>query len=108
MMRLTLCFVGASAILVACTSSGVIPMDRGSFMISKRSAQVGYGPPIGAKADVYREANEHCAKQGMVVETLKVDESPSAFAQPASFSLQFRCVPQYPSAPAPGTPTRVL
>jgi hypothetical protein len=93
---------------IGCTSSGVIPMDRGTFLITRRSAQVGFGPPVGAKADVYREANEYCARQSMVVETIKADESPSGFAQPASFSLQFRCVPEFTSPPATGTPTKVL
>ena len=63
-------------------------------MISKRSAQIGFGPPIAAKADVYQEANDFCAKTGMLVETIKVDETDSGFAKPASVSLQFRCVPR--------------
>ena len=44
-------------ILVGCSSTGVVPMDSGTYMIAKRSAQVGFGPPDGVKADVYSELN---------------------------------------------------
>ncbi|ANB74496.1 hypothetical protein AYM40_01315 [Paraburkholderia phytofirmans OLGA172] len=60
-------------------------------MVAKRSAQVGFGPANGAKADVYREANEFCAKENKKVETVSLQMTDSAFAQPASASLQFRC-----------------
>src|SRR5438309_7057323 len=40
-----------------CSSTGIVPMDRDTYMVSKRSAQVGFGPPLGVKADVYEEAN---------------------------------------------------
>ncbi|WP_236720878.1 hypothetical protein [Paraburkholderia phytofirmans] len=76
--------------LAAC-STGVVPMDAGTYMVAKRSAQVGFGPANGAKADVYREANEFCAKENKKVETVSLQMTDSAFAQPASASLQFRC-----------------
>ncbi|MGF6995537.1 hypothetical protein P3T25_003905 [Paraburkholderia sp. GAS32] len=60
-------------------------------MVSKRSAQVGFGPADGAKADIYREANDFCAKQNEKVETVSLQMTDSGFAQPASASLQFRC-----------------
>ena len=56
-------FILVAFILVACSSTGVVPMDSGTYMIAKRSAQVGFGPPDGVKADVYREANDFCAKK---------------------------------------------
>lgn len=52
----------AALLLPACSSTGVVPMDSGTYLIAKRSAQVGFGPPDGVKADVYREANEFCDK----------------------------------------------
>jgi hypothetical protein len=67
-------------------------MDRDTYVISKRSAQLGFGPPEGAKADVYKEANEFCAKQNGQVETVRLRMTNSAYAQPGSVSLQFRCV----------------
>lgn len=69
-------------------------MDKGTFLISKKSAQVGFGPPVGAKTDVYAEANSFCAKDGKAVETVKLDETNSGFGRPAAVSLEFRCVPK--------------
>ena len=77
---------------VGCTSTGIVPMDKGTYMVSKRSAQAGFGPPVGAKADVYQEANDFCRKQGKSVETVVFDMTNSGFARPGSVSLQFRCV----------------
>lgn len=76
--------------LAAC-STGVAPMEAGTFMVATRSAQVGFGPANGAKADVYREANEFCTKQNKTVKTISLQMIDSALAQPASASLQFRC-----------------
>ena len=77
--------------LGACSSTGVIPMDSGTYMIGKRSAQMGFGPPEGTKADVYIEANDFCKKQGKGVETIKLDVTNSGFARPGNVSLTFRC-----------------
>lgn len=57
-------------VLTGCASTGVVPMDKDTYMVSKRSAQVGLGPADGVKADVYREANEFCKKQNKKVETV--------------------------------------
>ena len=54
--------------LMGCASTGVVPMDKDTYIVSKRDAQVGFGPPVAAKADVYREANEFCAEQKKKVE----------------------------------------
>jgi hypothetical protein len=63
-----------------------------TYMVSKRSAQMGFGPPVGATAYVYKEANGYCANIGKKVETLKLDQVDSACGRPASASLKFRCV----------------
>ena len=69
-------------------------MDQGTYMIGKRSAQAGFGPPLGTKADVYREANEFCTKQNQVVETIDMDMLNGVFGRPGSVNLSFRCVAQ--------------
>lgn len=84
-------------VLTGCASTGVVPMDKDTYMLAKRSAQVGFGPADGAKADVYREANDFCAKQNKKLETVKLDMTNSGFARPASASLEFRCVSDSPS-----------
>jgi hypothetical protein len=77
--------------MVACSSTGVVPMDSGTYMIAKRSAQVGFGPPDAVKADVYREANDFCAREQKGVETINVEVTNSGFARPGNVSLYFRC-----------------
>ena len=80
--------------LAACSSTGIVPMDKGSYLIAKKSPQVGFGPPIGVKGEAYTEANEYCAKEGKTVETIKLEETNSGFARSAAVSLEFRCVPK--------------
>jgi hypothetical protein len=78
--------------LNGCFSTGIVPMDKDTYMVAKRASQVGLGPPIGPKADVYRQATAFCGKQGKVVETITLDLTNSAIAQPGAASLQFRCI----------------
>ena len=74
----------------ACSSTGVVPMDEGVYMIAKRSAQVGFGPPDGVKADVYKEANDYCAKTKQKIETVKLVMTNSSFAKAGNVSLEFK------------------
>lgn len=69
-------------------------MDKGSYLIAKKSPQVGFGPPIGIKGEAYTEANEYCAKEGKVVETIKLEQTNAGLARSAAVSLEFRCVPK--------------
>ncbi|WP_211227330.1 hypothetical protein [Ferrimonas kyonanensis] len=80
-----------SVILIGCSSTGVIPMDEGRYMIAQRSAQVGFGPPDGVKAEVYQEANEFCAQQGKRVKTEDLQMTNSGFGRPGNVSLEFSC-----------------
>lgn len=81
----------ATISLTACASTGIIPVGKDTYMVSKRSAQAGFGPPVGARADLYKEANEFCAKTGKTLETVKSEMTNSGFAKPGSASLEFRC-----------------
>ena len=80
--------------LSACSSTGVVPMDAGTYMIAKKGAQVGFGPPVGIKGEAYEEANEFCARENKAVETIDLKETNSGFARSAAVSLTFRCVDQ--------------
>jgi hypothetical protein len=88
----SLLFIISIIMLVACANTGIVPMDKGTYLIAKKSPQVGFGPPIGIKGEAYKEANEFCAKSGKAVETLKYDETNSGFARAAAISLEFRCI----------------
>ena len=80
-----------SLALGGCSATGVVPLDAGTYMIVKKSPQVGFGPPVGIKADVYREANEHCGKEGKAVETIELKETDAGLAKSAVVSLTFSC-----------------
>jgi hypothetical protein len=80
------------AALSACAGSGIMTVDRDTYMVVKRSAQVGFGPPVAATAYVYDHANAFCEDKGRTVETVKLDQVDSAFGRPSSASLTFRCV----------------
>ena len=84
--------------VTACSSTGVTPVDGNTFMIAKKSAQVGFGPPIKTEAAVYAEASEFCEKQHNKVETVDLVVRNSTFGRPGSVNLKFRCV-------GPGTST---
>ena len=81
-------------VLAGCANTGIVPMDKGTYLISKKSPQIGFGPPIGIKVDAYLEANEFCAKEGKAVETIKLDQTDSGFGRAAAVSLEFRCIPK--------------
>jgi hypothetical protein len=78
--------------VVACANTGIVPMDRGTYLVAKKSPQVGFGPPIAIKGEAYSDANEFCAKEGKAVETIKLEETNAGFARSAAVSLEFRCV----------------
>lgn len=80
------------AFLAACANTGVVPMDRGVMMISKDSAKVGGGISMAVRAEVYQEANAHCAKAGRTAETLDLLMQPGMPGRLGNVTLQFRCV----------------
>jgi hypothetical protein len=74
-------------------ATGVVPMDKGEFMSSKSSAAGAFGDPQAVLADLYKEANEYCAKTGQSVETISaMSEKGIPFVRPARATLKFRCV----------------
>jgi hypothetical protein len=86
----------AAIVLFGCASTGIVSTGKDTFLIAKKSPQIGFGPPIGIKGEVYSEANEFCAQNGKAVETVKLQETNSGFARSAAVSLEFRCVSKQP------------
>jgi hypothetical protein len=76
----------------ACQSTGVIPMDQGTYMIGKKDGSPGLGVSLSNKAEVYKEANAFCYEKGLEVETIKVTVSPAKLAKLGSTELEFKCV----------------
>ena len=87
---LTLC---ALVLLAGCASTGVVPADRGTYLISKQSAAGIFGTPEGVKLDIYKEANEFCSREGKAVETIDVKADHAIpFVREGSATLHFKCV----------------
>lgn len=84
--------LACSVFLVACGSTSVVQMDADQYMVSVKSAEIGFVSGDGAKADAYIEANEFCQSQGKSVETLNVKTRGSGLARSASATLEFRCI----------------
>lgn len=94
-MKLSLVFACAVLSLAGCASSGVVPYDKGTYMISKQSASGVFGTPDGVRADIYTEANAFCARTNQAVETVNVEvKGAIPFVRTGSAMLQFKCVPQ--------------
>ena len=79
-------------LLTGCASTGISQMNKGTYFVSEMRSMPGIGPATGAKADIYKEANEFCAKQNKHVETVKLEMVNAVFARPGSASLEFKCV----------------
>jgi len=84
--------VTAASILLTACASNIVPMDHGTYMISKSSRGGIFSSSDGPKAYVYEKANEYCAKKSLQVETIKFEthkDRPLA----SNTELQFKCVP---------------
>lgn len=90
-MKFAVIFV-AIVCFSGCTSTGVVSSGDDTYMIAKKSAQVGFGPPVKTEAAVYQEAGDDCASQGKIVQTVDKVVRNSTFGRPGSVNLKYRCV----------------
>ena len=94
-MKFTYVFMFLTIVLTGCSSKGVVPADRGTYMISKQSAAGIFGTPDGVRADIYTEATEFCARSGKAIETVNTEiKGAIPFVRTGSAMLQFKCVSQ--------------
>lgn len=92
-MRFASFLFSVSAVLAGCASTGVVPADRGTYMLSKQSAAGIFGTSGGVRADIYAEANEFCARTNKTVETVNLELKDAVpFVRTSSATLQFKCV----------------
>lgn len=78
--------------LYGCQSTGVIPMDRDTFMIGKKDITPGLGVSLSNKAEVYKEATTFCNSKGLEVLALHESVIPAMPGQLGSTEVQFKCV----------------
>jgi len=80
------------ALLTACASGGPVPTGPDSYYLTKKSPGCGFSGGEGSKAELMREANDFCAKQGKSMSILDaVAHNGVPFARCASAELRFRC-----------------
>ncbi len=92
-MRLTFALVLAA--MISGCSTGVVQMDKDTYMVSEKAGGCGFATAGGQEADAYKKANKFCATKGMAVETITADTKGGVpFARCASADLKFRCVPK--------------
>lgn len=78
--------------IVACGSTGIVPLDGGTYMISKKSTKVGFVSAAEEKAYVYGEANSFCSDLNKELETIELSMRDSGLVRQASATLEFRCI----------------
>lgn len=91
-MRYTIVTLLFIALLTGCGTTGIVKLEQNHFMVSTKSAKIGFVNAAEEKADVYAQANEYCAKFGKEVETINLEMRNSGFARSASATLEFRCI----------------
>jgi hypothetical protein len=94
----------AVTVLVSCvavtsctTSSGIVPMGQGAYMITGTEKSF-KGSAVGIKGALLKQADEFCTKRGgVMVVTKTVQTDMKVFKSDASAEVYFKCV-------APGDP----
>jgi hypothetical protein len=85
-------FISIPFLLIACASSGPVPMGKETFMITKQSS-TGFHSGGSVKADIYKEANEYCLQRGLQFQPVRDNSKDGvpgyAFA---NAELVFRCL----------------
>jgi hypothetical protein len=81
---LLLAFLGGCA-----THTGVVKINDDTYMIGAQDYMAYSGS--GVKAQLYKEANEFCAKQGKKVEPVADNKTDYGWSGHAGAEIQFRC-----------------
>lgn len=90
-MRATVLLLMAA--IAGCAShSGVTPMGGGIYLLSKQAA-TGFAGAASLKAELLREADQHCATKGQDFEVISAAENagPYVFGHYPKAEVQFRC-----------------
>jgi hypothetical protein len=82
--------------LTAC-STGVVQVDKDTYMVSEKAGGCGFATAGGQEADAYKKANAYCASRGEVVEIVSTTAKEGVpFARCASANVKFKCVAKKP------------
>lgn len=83
--------VGLSLFLVACSSTGVLPVGENSYMLSKQTA-TGYQTAVKIRSEVMQEASAYCSKSNkhFVIQDMQSRDGVPGRSY-ATVSLTFGC-----------------
>jgi hypothetical protein len=83
--------IAASVILVACGgTTGIVKISEDTYMLAKQDATVWSG--AGIKVELYKEANEFCAKTGKkFVQVSNTSVDAVSKQSMAGAEIQFKC-----------------
>ena len=100
----------AAASLVACASTGPVPMGQNLYSVSKTSAACGFRDAGGVRADLFQEMNEFCTAKKLFPELVTIEALDGVIGRRcASATIEFRCVTAAvsdPYTPSGRTPDR--
>ena len=89
--RVRFAALSLTMLVAACASTGVVPMGRDTYMLSKSGTALSSGATV--KASLYREADAWCRKQGLVMVPLSEDSSDGVPGRHlANAEIRFRAV----------------
>lgn len=88
-------FLIVTAFALAACSTGVVKVDKDTYMVSEKAAGCGFATAGGQEADAYKKANEYCSSRGQAVEVVSTTTKEGVpFARCASANVKFKCVPK--------------
>ena len=91
-MRIVISLVAVTCLITACGSTGVVKLEENRYMVSVKSAKVGFVSAAEEEASAYRQANEFCSDLGKEVQETDLQTTRSGFARSASATLEFACI----------------
>lgn len=77
--------------LTGCASSGILKSGGDKYLVSKTSMQVGFGAPTAVHAEISKEADDFCTKQGKSLDVVDTRIEHPAIGKPGSATVEFRC-----------------
>jgi hypothetical protein len=87
-----ICLIVIAMGLTAC-STGVVQVDKDTYMVSEKAAGCGFATAGGQEADAYKKANKYCSSRNLDVEVVSTTAKEGVpFARCASANVKFKCV----------------
>ena len=87
-------YCSLAILLVGCASnSGVVPIGKDTFMVSRQAA-TGFSGSGTLKAEAFKEANQYCLSQKKTLQVVNTSEAqpPYVFGNFPKAEVQFMCL----------------